>query len=196
VQAASNLDLVALRHAQVSAGKRMLFHALESIGLFADRLGMKLIAASGDISIQAQDGLMELIAAKVLRLMCVGGPIELDSAEGIILRSGGAFLELKHGKITAGAPIAWLGEFGSASWSGPASQPARTRTFGKSNAPMDERFVLVNPVGQPAKKRRYRITHEDGRVTEGVSDDQGRTELSTGEVMKAMTLEVFGPEEA
>jgi type VI secretion system secreted protein VgrG len=152
VQAASNLDFVAMRHVQMSAGKRMLFHALESIGLFAHKLGMKLIAASGDISVQAQDGLVELIATKVLRLMSVGGPIELDSAEGIILRSGGAFIEIKGGKVTAGGTAGWLGQFASVSWSGPASQDAKMRSFGKSNVKMDEKFRLFNPSGEPAKK--------------------------------------------
>lgn len=196
VQAASNLDLAVMRNLQASAGRRMLFHALESIGLFAHRLGMKLVAASGDVSVQAQDGSAEVVAAKALRLMSVGGPLELDAAKGIVLRSGGAFLEIKDGGIRAGGAAGWLGQFANVAWSGPASREAMTRSFPKSSAKMDEAFVFVDPLGEPAGSMRYRITREDGSTVEGVSDDQGRTELCTGEAAGALDIQVFGPGEA
>lgn len=190
VQASNNLDLVAMRHTQMSAGKRMLFHAMESIGLFAHRMGMKLIAASGDISIQAQDGPLELIAAKILRLMSVGGRIELDAAKGIILRSGGAFVEIKDGKVTAGGPGGWRGQFASVSWSGPESQNAKVHAFGKSSVKTNEFFRIVQ--GQaPMKGIRYEIALEDGRTIGGRTDGDGRTTVAADQMTQKAQLKVY-----
>jgi len=194
VQAGSNLDLVAMRHAQLSAGKRLLFHAMESIGLFAHRLGMKLIAASGDISIQAQDGLTEMIAAKVLRLMSVGGPIELDAAEGIVMRSGGAYLKIKDGTLELGAPAGFTGRASSVSWSGPESQEALMRSFGKSQARMDDFFRIHDQAGEPIANRRYRITKEDGTSLEGMTDGDGCTQVVRGKVPEKWKIMVFPKE--
>ena len=196
LQAGSNMDVVALRNVQVGAGRRLLLRALEGIGLFAHRLGLKLIAASGDISLQAQDGLIEAVATKALRLMCAKGRIELDAKDGIVLRSGGAFLEIRNGSVIAGGPGSWEGRFSQISWPGPETRTPRTRAFRASRVETDERFVLTNPLGEALGGRRYRILHEDGGEAEGASDGQGRTELSGKAGMTALAVHVPHSEEA
>lgn len=176
VQAASNLDLVAMRHVHASSGRRMLFQALESIGLFAHKLGMKLIAA------------------KVLRLMSVDGPIELDAAKGIVLPSGGAFLEIKDGGIRTGGPAGWHGEFAGVAWSGPATRETLTRPLGRSAAKMDEFFRIYNRAGKPIAHRRYQITRVDGSVVEGLTDGEGNTQIVAGDVPETLKVRIFPPD--
>jgi type VI secretion system secreted protein VgrG len=132
LQAGSNLDLVAMGQAQLSAGKRLLLLALESVSIFAHKLGMKLIAADGDMSIQAQNGKMESIAAKDLSLMSVDGMVTIDSAKGIMLRSGGGYILIKDGKIDFVCPEVQTFKSASQTFAASSSQDAATAALPKS----------------------------------------------------------------
>jgi type VI secretion system secreted protein VgrG len=57
------------------------------------------------------------------------------------------------------------------------------------------RFLLhFEASDQIAKNRPYRITLEDGRVVEGVSDEKGLTSLVGDDLLKIMNLEIGAPE--
>ncbi|UUM26618.1 hypothetical protein NQU59_13075 [Acinetobacter colistiniresistens] len=50
------------------------------------------------------------------------------------------------------------------------------------------------PDGAPAKNLKYKITAEDGQVFEGVSGEDGKTDVCTKDVMSALKIEVLLPE--
>ena len=49
IGAQTHVDVVSMGNTQVSSGRKLMLHAMESISLFAHRLGVKLIAASGKV---------------------------------------------------------------------------------------------------------------------------------------------------
>jgi type VI secretion system secreted protein VgrG len=61
----SHIDMVSAQNTQISTGNKFLLRATEQISLFVHKLGMKLIAASGKIIIQAQNDNVEVTAAKL-----------------------------------------------------------------------------------------------------------------------------------
>jgi type VI secretion system secreted protein VgrG len=61
----SHIDMVSGQNTQISTGNKFLLRATEQISLFVHKLGMKLIAASGKITIQAQSDNVEVTAAKL-----------------------------------------------------------------------------------------------------------------------------------
>jgi uncharacterized protein (DUF2345 family) len=55
--------------------------------------------------------------------------------------------------------------------------------FDPKNAQYDQKTVLTwTNTGEPIQNRRYRLKLEDGRVLEGTTDDQGRTEQHQSEI--------------
>jgi type VI secretion system secreted protein VgrG len=190
LQAGSNLDLVAMGQAQLSAGKRLLLLALESVSIFAHKLGMKLIAADGDMSIQAQNGRMESIAAKDLSLMSVDGMVMIDASKGILLRSGGGYLLIKDGKIDVVCPGEQTFKSAKQIFSAGSSQDAATKSLPKSEVKMDDFFRIIES-GDPLKGIRYAITLENGQVVEGRTDGDGRTDVAKDKMTQGTKLKLF-----
>lgn len=59
----------------------------------------------------------------------------------------------------------------------------------------DEQFVLRNKAGQAVPKMKYRIKTEDGKVIEGVTDEEGKTEQVTSLIMSKAKLTLLGYDE-
>ena len=63
---ATNLDLISQQSTQITAGKNLYARVKDRISLFAHQMGIKLIAASGKIDIQAHSDNIEMTTAKDL----------------------------------------------------------------------------------------------------------------------------------
>ena len=48
--------------------------------------------------------------------------------------------------------------------------------------------------GAPAKNLKYKITADDGQVFEGISGEDGKTNICNKDAMTALKIEVFSPE--
>ncbi len=92
IGAQTHIDLLSVRNTQVSAGRKLLLHALQGISVFAHSLGAKLVAGSGKVEIEAQDENVEITAAK---------RIVLAASEEIVLQSPKVTI------ITQGAQVAF-----------------------------------------------------------------------------------------
>lgn len=184
----SALNLTATQDAHLSTGRKLLLHAGQGLAAFAHKAGIKLIAAAGKLSLQAQSDEMELIAAKLLRLASLES-ILLESGKGITLRSGGAQITLADGKITLsaanGVEIKAPGFNFNQGGGGKADLP----DLPQSSLATDERFVIHNEqTGAPIAGRAYRATLDDGQVIEGLTDAQGRTALSPAQAIQLVRL--------
>jgi type VI secretion system secreted protein VgrG len=175
IGAQTHVDVLSLGNTQLSVGRKLLARVSESISLFAHRLGIKLIAASGKVELQTHGDDIELTSSK---------RIVLTAAEEIVLQaprvrvvSQGAQVDIGGGVITQqssgehtikSATFAHVrpGGGGPAGVVSPASEAAH-----------DQQTVL-RWVGtdEPMKNQRYRITTEDGRTIEGRTDASGLTE--------------------
>ena len=102
--AQDSISTVASKNADWSASKRFTASVGEKISLFAQKLGIRILAARGPVEMQAQGGPMSFIANKDLSVASVNGKVDLAAAKEIILECGGAFIQIKDGSITLGGP--------------------------------------------------------------------------------------------
>ncbi|QNA88344.1 type VI secretion system tip protein VgrG [Massilia sp. Dwa41.01b] len=174
--AQTQIDLISVGTTHVSAGKTFLVRAAESISLFAHKLGLKLIAASGKLELQTHKDDMELTSAKrivlsaadeivlqapKLRFIAQGAQVDIGGNEIVQQCSGNHTIKsAKFAHLTGGG-----GNVAS------LNLPA-------SDIKTDERIILFDQQsGLPVKDRAYRAILDDGQEITGKTDAEGRTEL-------------------
>jgi len=175
IGAQTHVDLLSVGNTQLSVGRSLLARASESISLFAHRLGIKLIAASGKLAMQTHTDDIELTSAK---------RIVLTAAEEIVLQAPrlrfvaqGAQVEIGGGAIT---------QQSSGEHTIKSSKFAHVKPGGSGLAAVDlptsemahDQQTVLRWIGtdEPMQNQRYRITTEDGRIFEGRTDAAGMTE--------------------
>ncbi|NGZ87638.1 type VI secretion system Vgr family protein [Duganella aceris] len=194
IGAQTNLDLICSKDLQLSAGKNIFVRALKSVSLFAHGLGMKLVAASGNVLIQAHNGDIDLTATGRIRISA-GKGIELMSPE-VKAAAKGAQINLGNGEITQqskGPHTIKSSKFAHTTGGGGEVNEIK---FPSTEIETDERVILFHSqTGEPVIGRRYRLSMPDGSSVEGVTDKQGRTSLATGKEMGDIEVTIF-PEDA
>lgn len=179
--------------AEVSAGRNVFVRAARGISAFAHALGIKLVAGSGNVSIQAHKGHIEIKST---------GRISLIAAEGIDLQAP----EIKV--VAQGAQTHWGKDNLILQCAGKqvekAAQYVRLEPGGGTPAALnlpstkvrtDERVVLRDEqTGEPMRNQRYRAHLADGRTSEGTTDDMGRTSLAVSEEMGNILFDFLSDE--
>ena len=116
----------------VAVGKSLIASVKEKISLFAYNAGIKLFAAKGKIEIQAQSGDLDIIAAKVLRLMSATDRIEIWAKKEIVIGADGSAIVINGSGITdmtSGQRISHNADF---SLPGPKTMPYALPVFPKA----------------------------------------------------------------
>ena len=174
----THIDMVSIGNTQLSVGKKLLARVSESISLFAHRLGIKLIAASGKLEMQTHGDDIEVTSAK---------RIVLTAADEIVLQAPklrfvaqGAQVDLGGGAITQQSSGEHTIKSSKFAHIKPGGGSPSGVTLPKSELAHDQQTVL-RWIGtdEPMKNQRYRITTEDGRTFEGRTDGAGLTERFT-----------------
>ena len=99
VGAKTNVDILSIGDTCVAAGGHVLLRSALDISLFANKLGMKLVAARGVVKLEAQDDAMELLARKVLELISTTDWINIKARQGVRIYGGGSELEISSNGI-------------------------------------------------------------------------------------------------
>jgi len=102
--AGEHLALTSGGHSSLSVGKSLYASIKEKWSVFVQQLGIKLIAASGKVQIQAQNDDMELLARKVLKIISTSDWIHLQAKKGIRLQGGGSELIIAEDGIVGRTP--------------------------------------------------------------------------------------------
>lgn len=180
--AGHTLTATAGENADITILKRLTVAAGDAISLFAQRMGMKILAARGMVDIQAQTDEMRLQSSKAMTINSVDDEIVLNAAQGITLTSiGGAYIKIKDGSVEIGAPGNIDLKSGNISWGGSASlekalNPVTVADPQYQNT-MNGRFrVLDQADNQPKPHVPYRIETPDGKVIRGITDEHGLTQ--------------------
>jgi type VI secretion system secreted protein VgrG len=181
IGAQTHVDLVSIGNTQLSVGKQLLARVSDSISLFAHRLGIKLIAASGKIDLQTHGGDIELTSAK--RIVFTATDEIVLQAPKVRVVAKGAQVDIGGGAITeqsSGDHTIKSAKFSHVKPGG--GNPANV-TSPTGEAAHDQQTVL-RWIGtdEPIKNQRYRITTEDGRTFEGRTDANGMTERFTSTI--------------
>jgi type VI secretion system secreted protein VgrG len=176
VGAQSEIDLISVGGTNLSAGKTFLIRAAEAVSVFAHRLGVKLVAASGKMELQTHKDDIELTSAKRI-VLSAANEIVLQAPKVRFLAKG-AQVDIGGDEIVqqcSGNHTIKSAKFAHVSGGG---GDVAALTLPTSELKVDERIVLFDPQsGLPVKNRAYRAILEDGQEVEGRTDADGRTEL-------------------
>lgn len=176
ISADQHINLVSGQSTHIATGKSLLASVGEKISLFVQNAGMKLFAAKGKVEIQAQSDNVEITAQKSVKLISATEQIEVVAKQDILLTSGGAYIRLKDGNIEIHAPGKIDIKGASHSFAGPTSLSSPLPTMPNGEGPFNEQFKIHDKTsGDPAQYVRYRIETAEGKVFEGMTDDQGLT---------------------
>ncbi|WP_411181816.1 type VI secretion system Vgr family protein [Paraburkholderia saeva] len=173
----------------VSAMKNVAMAAAGAVSLFAQRLGLKLIAARGKVVMQAQSDAMDIVSQLNMELCSAGGTLTAHAANGVVLQGGGsAYIKIVGDSVEIGGMSLVL-KVPEIDKQGPGSLSLPLPKFGQVNTPSNERFVLTDELtGRPLANKPYRIELADGSVKEGLTSDKGETDLTQNDIAQGMKM--------
>jgi type VI secretion system secreted protein VgrG len=188
--AQSNIDAVAAGHAQVSAGQDIRHLAGGHLEAYADQGDVNITAGQGDVKISAHGGHVTVTGAKSITLAALDELVL--SAKAVKVCAEGAQTAWGGGAITEQASGTFAIQSASFAHSGGGGgTPLALHLQGRVLS-TDERYVIKHRAsGRPKADQRYRIVLGDGRIVQGTTDGQGRTELAAAEaihIAKVMLL--------
>ncbi|WP_241630475.1 DUF2345 domain-containing protein, partial [Rosenbergiella nectarea] len=103
LSAGENVISTSGKHTDFSALKRFTVAAGERVSLFAQKLGIKIVASKGKVEIQAQGDEMTLDALKDIRIRSSEGKLVISAKQEIILTSGGSYIRITEGSVECAA---------------------------------------------------------------------------------------------
>jgi type VI secretion system secreted protein VgrG len=187
IGAQTNVDVVSAGNTQLSVGKKLRARVADGISLFAHKLGIKLIAASGKLDLQTHGDDMELTSAK--RIVLTAADEIVLQAPKVRIVAQGAQTDLGGGAITQQSSGAHTIKSSRFDHLGPGGGNPPGLDLPRSDVQTDEKFVLARRgSGRPHANQRYRIELDDGRTIEGVTDQQGHTELAQDMALRIARL--------
>jgi type VI secretion system secreted protein VgrG len=184
-----NQDVVAAKDSNHSIGQKLRFRVGESLSVFVQQLGIKLIAAAGKIKIQAQSDELEIGAAKRLHLYS----LEEIIFEGpkITFRAEGAEYTMGGGNIISQASGSHTQKASQHSMEGPGNGSPQRPKIPKSESKTTEKFAVAGRSGQARAEVSHEIRNDAGKLLEsGSTDKQGATSLLAGKAIEALKLKL------
>ena len=188
--AQEKIDIVSAGDAELATGRSMFLRASRALSVFAYELGMKLIAARGNVAIESHKGGIELKSS---------GRISLISAEAIHIEapsvrivSQGAQTDWADRKIVQQSSGEHVLKAAAIVRAGAGGGSPTMPDFATSDLNTDERLVLRHlQTREPIPGQRYIAHLEDGRTVEGISDEHGRTALVQGASLGTVRFELL-----
>jgi type VI secretion system secreted protein VgrG len=195
--AAGDTHIASDRHAAITTGKSLslaagknLFASIrQTFRLFVQKAGMRLIAAGGDIDVQALSDSIKLLAK--LEITQTANRITISAKEEIIINGGGSYAKFAAGLIELGTSGAFVAHAAAHSLPaaksisvGAAMAAARYGSSIASEQTLSElanstawvEFRLIDHDG-PIPGERYVVTDPTGATHTGKVDDQGAARI-------------------
>ena len=160
-------------HTSLSVGKSLYVSVREKWSVFVHKLGIKLIAASGKVHIQAQSDEMQLLAQKVLSLISQSDWVEIKGKKGVRLHGGSSVLEISDlTQFFTPAPVFF---HGSLETMAPQSKPLQLEPLPATTLPDQLRFSLQSHAanGQPYVNTPYLLYKDGIQIAKGWTDEFG-----------------------
>ena len=169
-------NLVSGQSTFIASGKSLVASVAEKISLFAQNAGMKLFAAKGKVEVQAHSDNIEVTAQKTVKILSATENVEAVAKQELLLTAGGAYIRVKNGNIEIHAPGKIDIKGASHVFSGPTSLSEPPPQMPSGEGPCNEQFRIHDRhTGEGAPYVRYRIETAEGKIFEGMTDEQGLT---------------------
>jgi len=165
-------NLVSGQSTHLATGKSLIASVAEKLSLFVQNGGMKLFAAKGKVEVQAHSDNIEITAQKTLKILSSTERIEIASATGILLTSGGGYIRLKDGNIEIHSPGVVDIKGAAHMFAGPAQMRTNLGAFKQSDGPYDEKFVFKDELGRPMPSMAHLLEMRSDQL-ENITDQDG-----------------------
>ncbi|KAB0643121.1 type VI secretion system Vgr family protein [Burkholderia latens] len=168
------------RHVGVAVGRSLFASVVNTFALFVHKAGMALVAAGGKVRVEAQNDGIDLTAKRAIRITSTADSIHLHAAKEIVLHAGSTEVCISE----RGYVVRTAGEHrvhaGSHQTDTARLRPIRFPVTPDNPGRFAAHFVLLEHAnGFALPNQPYRITLDNGRVIEGVSNDRGETKVVT-----------------
>src|SRR5450830_1247636 len=182
---AQSVHLAASEHIALSSGKSISLASGDSVfasiaktfSLFVHKAGMKLIAASGKVSIEAHSDEVEVIAKKVLSLISEADWVNIKGKKGVRLHGASHMLEISDKvQFFTSSPVLFNGNLETL-----APKSVSQEFNERPHSSFDQEVLLMQVDDKPAVGIDFDVLRDDGNTT-GKSSESGSTQIqkSTG----------------
>ncbi|WP_231937888.1 type VI secretion system Vgr family protein [Burkholderia lata] len=180
------------RHVGLAVGRSLFASVSNAFSLFVHKAGMALVAAAGKVRIEAQTDGVDLIAKKTINITSTTDSIHLHAADEIVLHAGSTEVRISD----QGYVVRTAGEHtihaGSHQTDAAQVRPMRLPVTPEHPGQYAAHFVLLeHDSGFALPNQPYRVTLDNGRVIEGVSNELGETDVVTSHDIAFGTVELL-----
>jgi type VI secretion system secreted protein VgrG len=191
LSSAQSTHIASSRHTAITSGKSLSIASVDglfaSIGktfrLFVHKAGMKLVAAGGKVTVQAQADNVEIIANKVLELLSETDWVEIRGKKGVRLHGVNNMVEIgEKVQFFTSSPVLFHGNLETL----PPKSVSQAFNQRASGYHFDQQVNFVNANMKPEKDIAYELVRGDGTVIDGKTAGSGSTE-----VQKAGSFETY-----
>jgi type VI secretion system secreted protein VgrG len=189
--AQATINTMSAEDTRIGAGGNLFMRSLKGISFLAYKLGVKLIAASGNVRIESRNGDVEILALKRIKLIANEG-IEFHSPCVKIVAQG-AQAKFADGQITQESSGKHTIKSATFDHLAGSDGSAEKNDFSGMEVEHDQQVLVTDQISDdPLPNRRYRITVEDGNTYEGVTNAEGLTErFSTSTAFSSYRIEIL-----
>ena len=186
----TNLDMVSVQDVSINTGRHCKVRAAQGISHFAHRGGIKLIAAVGDIDVQAHNGDIHLKGSGYLYLDGIKGIIQ--NGQVIQLNAQGAGVVYGDNAITTKTTGAHTAHAGKHSVTGPAAPILTLPNMPSSEMKTDEQFAVSGRGGQARQEIPYQLAEAGKRslLAKGRTAADGATKTTQDSLIKNLNLKL------
>ncbi len=189
-----HLALTTGKNLSIVSGENVFASIKKTFRLFVQRAGMKMIAAAGDIDIQALSNSIQILAK--LNISQTANRITITAEDEVVINGGGSYAKFSASGIETGTKGSHTAHAATHSFvAAKALKKLRIKAMvPKKVEPdiFDEAFQLKNEdTGELLVGVRYRIKRQDGRYEDGRTDEHGQTHLVSSEAAEKLEIEVI-----
>jgi type VI secretion system secreted protein VgrG len=172
----------------IASGESLFASISQTFRLFVHKAGMKLIAAAGDIDMQALTDNINLLAK--LNITQTADCITISAKEEVVINGGGSYAKFNAGGIEHGSNGTYVAHAAHHSFQAPNSLP-----ISQINLPIidgfDEQFRLLDEQERPLSNIPYAIQSSCGKTWEGISDADGLTQRVFTEKPSSLSIYIL-----
>lgn len=173
IASGEHIALTSGLHLSMAATGRLFASAMRGVRLFCQRAGMKLVAAAGDIDLNALSDSINILAK--LNITQSGNRITLTANEEILINGGGSYTRWSASGIETGTAEAWVVHAASKDFLGPQSMPASIPvTDVWQEGEFEIAMMALSAEGNPLEGSTVSLfSHNEGKsmLDTGVDDD-------------------------
>ncbi|QIC78762.1 DUF2345 domain-containing protein [Acinetobacter indicus] len=190
-QAQDTIDTSTPKDVQFFTGRNFLANALEKISLLAKSAGIKIKAGKGPVEIQAQDDKMTISSQEMMHVYAVNDFVKVESGKDVMITAGGGYIKMEGGNIDIVCPGVISLKAGQIRTMSGSNYSSALAEMPKMQMDYDEQFIVRNRAGKAMPNTKYKMTTSDGKVIQGVTDAEGKTDKATSLSMGEVILEIL-----